>query len=181
MAADGRVEFDITANTSQVQQSLNQTTRMIEQSGRQWERAVNDSSDNIGDAMNRAFDINRIKDFAIKAGQSIAKFAADAIQSASALREVQNVVDVTFGPNANQIESWAKKARSQFGLTETQAKQFTSTLGAMAKSAGITGPEIVSMSTDLAGLAAECRTRDLGDAVEISVTVPKGEAKVSAS
>jgi len=33
----------------------------------------------------------------------------------------------------------------------------------------------------LAGLSAECRTRDLGDAIEISVTVPKGEAKVSAS
>ena len=155
MASDGRVEFDIVANTKQVQQSLNQTTQMIEQSGKKWERSVNESSENIGNALNRAFDINRIKDYAIKAGQAIAQFAGDAIQSASALREVQNVVDVTFGANANQIETWAKKARSQFGLTETQAKQFTSTLGAMAKSAGITGPEIVTMSTDLAGLAAD--------------------------
>ena len=155
MASDGRVEFDIVANTQQVQQSLNQTTQMIEQSGKKWERSVNESSENMGEALNRAFDINRIKDYAIKAGQAIAQFAGDAIQSVSALREVQNVVDVTFGANANEIETWAKKARSQFGLTETQAKQFTSTLGAMAKSAGITGPEIVGMSTDLAGLAAD--------------------------
>ena len=65
-------------------------------------------------------------------------------------------MDVTFGEQgAAAIESWAKKAGQQFGLTETQAKKFTSTLGAMMKSAGLTGDEIVNMSTDMAGLAAD--------------------------
>ena len=40
-------------------------------------------------------------------------------------------------------------------MTETQAKKFTSTLGAMMKSAGMSGDEIIGMSTDLAGLAAD--------------------------
>jgi hypothetical protein len=71
------------------------------------------------------------------------------------LEEVQNVVDVTFGQGASKIESWAKAAGSQFGLTETQAKRFTSTLGAMMKSAGLSGNKIVDMSTDLAGLTAD--------------------------
>ena len=80
----------------------------------------------------------------------------DAVQAASDLEEVQNVVDVTFGDaGAVKIEKWAKTAGDKFGLTETQAKKFSSTLGAMMKSAGMTGDEIVQMSTDLSGLAAD--------------------------
>lgn len=92
---------------------------------------------------------------AAKIGQALLNIGKDAIQAASDLQEVQNVVDVTFGSNANKIEAWAKKAGTQFGLTETQAKRFTSTLGAMMKSAGMSGDEITDMSTDLAGLAAD--------------------------
>ena len=89
-------------------------------------------------------------------GKKLLDFGKEAIQAASDLQEVQNVVDVTFGEQgAAAIESWAKKAGQQFGLTETQAKKFTSTLGAMMKSAGLTGDEIVNMSTDMAGLAAD--------------------------
>ena len=77
------------------------------------------------------------------AAAAIAKKILDigkaAVQAASDLEEVQNVVDVTFGEGASQIEAWAKRAGTQFGLTETQAKRFTSTMGAMMKSAGLAG------------------------------------------
>lgn len=93
---------------------------------------------------------------AAKIGQILLNIGKDAIQAASDLQEVQNVVDVTFGSTgAKKIEAWAKAAGDQFGLTETQAKRFTSTLGAMMKSSGLAGEEIVGMSTDLAGLAAD--------------------------
>jgi hypothetical protein len=85
----------------------------------------------------------------------LAKWGKAAIESASDLAEVQNVVDVTFGDGAGKIESWSKAAGKAFGLTETQAKKYTSTLGAMMKSQGIADNEIVQMSTDLSGLAAD--------------------------
>ena len=89
-------------------------------------------------------------------GKMLLNIGKDAIQAASDLQEVQNVVDVTFGnAGAKKIEAWAKAAGEQFGLTETQAKKFTSTLGAMMKSSGLAGDEIVDMSTDMAGLAAD--------------------------
>ena len=89
-------------------------------------------------------------------GKMLLNIGKDAIQAASDLQEVQNVVDVTFGDaGAKKIEAWAKSAGEQFGLTETQAKKFTSTLGAMMKSSGLAGDEIVEMSTDMAGLAAD--------------------------
>ena len=84
------------------------------------------------------------------------QFGAESIQLASDLEEVQNVVDVTFGTEGSKkIESWAKQASSQFGLTELQAKQYASTLGAMMKSNGMTSDEVLELSTDLAGLAAD--------------------------
>lgn len=82
-------------------------------------------------------------------------FGKKGIQLASDLEEVQNVVDVTFGEGAGQIEEFAKAASTSFGLTELQAKQFTGTVGAMVKSMGLTEQEALDMSTSLVGLTGD--------------------------
>lgn len=93
------------------------------------------------------------------AGQKVAQFALDfakeSISIASNIQEVQNVVDVTFGDAASRIETWADSARTQFGLTELQAKQYASTIGSMIKSMGIAEDQVYDMSTAMAGLAAD--------------------------
>ena len=96
-----------------------------------------------------------IADAAKSMGGAIADFAKEGIGLASDLEEVQNVVDVTFGQDSKTIDRWAKNASRQFGLTELQAKRYTSTLGAMMKSSGLTGDAITDMSVDMAGLAAD--------------------------
>lgn len=45
-----------------------------------------------------------------------------AIEFASNLAEVQNVVDVTFGESANEINEWSKTALKAYGLNELSAK-----------------------------------------------------------
>lgn len=100
---------------------------------------------------------------------AVTDFVKDSWQAASDLQEVQNVVDVTFGDDATVIENWSKRANTAFGLTELQAKKYTSTLGAMMKSSGLTGKAITSMSTDLAGLTADMASfynLDFDDAFE---------------
>lgn len=87
--------------------------------------------------------------------QAVKEFASEAIEAASSLNEVQNVVDVTFGDNASVIDNWAKSAKNSFGISETKAKQYTGTLGALMKSMGVADDAVVSMSTDLAGLAGD--------------------------
>lgn len=87
--------------------------------------------------------------------QKLAEGVKDGIQLASDLEEVQNVVDVTFGEGAGQIEEFAKAASTSFGLTELQAKQFTGTVGAMVKSMGLTEQEALDMSTSLVGLTGD--------------------------
>lgn len=77
------------------------------------------------------------------------------VNTASNLQEVQNVVDVTFGEGAGQVDAWAKAASKSYGLSELAAKQYTGTMGAMLKSMGLADGEVLKMSTSLTGLAAD--------------------------
>lgn len=90
--------------------------------------------------------------FAVK---SIIDFGKESIGLASDLSEVQNVVDVTFGSMAADINDWSKTALQSFGLSELSAKRYSSTLGAMMKSSGLAGIQMESMSKDLTGLAGD--------------------------
>ena len=182
--SDGRIEFEITADGKKAIQEVKQVTESITNEAKKWDSATDAAFDQVGQnaqeatkaieketkswgqsAEKAANDIegnfaNVAKNIAASLsaaaiGKAVLDFGKQAIDAASDLAEVQNVVDVTFGEGASKIESWSKAAGRQFGLTETQAKKFTSTLGAMMKSAGMSGNEIVEMSTDLAGLAAD--------------------------
>jgi phage-related protein len=90
--------------------------------------------------------------FAIK---KIIDFGKSAIELGSDLTEVQNVVDVTFPKMSKQIDTFAKNAALSFGLSETMAKKFTGTFGAMAKAFGFSEGAAYDMSTTLTGLAGD--------------------------
>lgn len=78
------------------------------------------------------------------------------VELASDLEEVQNVVDVTFGPEgAGKIDAFAKKALNSFGITELEAKKFNGTLGALMKGAGISGEALTTMSQNLTALSGD--------------------------
>lgn len=78
-----------------------------------------------------------------------------AITLASDLTEVQNVVDVTFGKGAAQINKFASTAIEKFGLSELQAKEYASTLGAIIKPSGIAGKGLTDMAQNLTGLIGD--------------------------
>lgn len=83
------------------------------------------------------------------------KFISSALEMASNLEEVQNVVDVTFGDMSASVNAFSKNAISQFGLSETIAKRYAGTFGAMSKSFGFTTEQAVKMSTELTGLVGD--------------------------
>ena len=90
--------------------------------------------------------------FAIK---KLVDFSKSCIELGSDLAEVQNVVDVTFPHMNQQINQFAQNAAKQFGLSETMAKRFTGTFGAMAKAFGFGEKAAYDMSTTLTGLAGD--------------------------
>lgn len=90
--------------------------------------------------------------FAVK---GLTSFAKDCIELGSDLTEVQNVVDVVFPTMSKKVNEFAQNAASTFGLSETMAKKFTGTFGAMANAFGFSEKESYKMSTALTGLAGD--------------------------
>ena len=90
--------------------------------------------------------------FAVK---GLTSFAKDCIELGSNLTEVQNVVDVVFPTMNKKVNEFAQNAASTFGLSETMAKKFTGTFGAMANAFGFSEKESYKMSTALTGLAGD--------------------------
>ena len=97
-----------------------------------------------GMALAAAFSIKKVVDF----GKSCLELGSD-------LAEVQNVVDVTFPSITAQVDKFAQSAAKSFGLSETMAKQYTGTFGAMAKAFGFTEKQAYDMGTTLTGLAGD--------------------------
>lgn len=78
-----------------------------------------------------------------------------ALQTASDLAEVQNVVDVAFGKSADTVNKWAKNLIDSHGMSELSAKRFAGTLGAMTKSMGLTDKQALDMSMSLTELTGD--------------------------
>lgn len=153
--ADGKVVFQIDGDARGVKTTIKDVTNDIEKESKKWDDAVKDSTDK-----GEGFFKGMLKGIvAAISAAGIAKLILDwgkaAVSAASDLAEVQNVVDVTFGDSARQIQTWSEAAGKQYGLTETQAKRYASTIGAMLKSQGTAQKDIVEMSESLAGLAAD--------------------------
>lgn len=90
--------------------------------------------------------------FAVK---KLIDFGKGCLELGSDLAEVQNVVDVTFPQMSSKVDEFAKSAAASFGLSETMAKQYTGTFGAMAKAFGFTEQQAYDMGTSLTGLAGD--------------------------
>ncbi len=111
-----------------------------------------------GESLKQMFSVTggiQLTQYLNKAKDLLVGFAKDSLTLASDLQEVQNVVDVTFGDGANEINAWSKAAKNAFGLSEIKAKQYNGTIGAMLKSMGLADDQIIEMSTSLVGLTGD--------------------------
>lgn len=91
----------------------------------------------------------------VAGGAAMTGLGIKAISLASDLDEVQNVVDVTFGDNAEIINQWAKEAAESFGMSELAYKKYSGSLGAMLKSMGLTSEQVKNMSGNMVDLAGD--------------------------
>lgn len=136
MAADGSVIIDTRMDTSGVQNGVS----AIRQSFNGLDSAVK----KIGVLIGGAFAIGEL-----------AQFGKECLELGSDLSEVQNVVDVTFTTMSEKVNEFAKNAITSAGLSETMAKQYTGTFGAMAKAFGFSEEQAYNMSTQLTQLTGD--------------------------
>lgn len=88
-------------------------------------------------------------------GTGLSKLGKDAINMASSLQEVQNVVDVAFGSMAWKAEQFSKSALEAFGMSELSAKKTASIYMAMASGMGLGAEKASDMAITMAGLTGD--------------------------
>lgn len=136
MAADGSIIIDTRINSNGMRRGVNE----IESSMTRLGGAIK----KIGVLIAGAFAVKGLVDF----GKECLRLGSD-------LEEVQNVVDVTFPHMTDRVNEFARSAADAFGLSETMAKKYVGTFGAMAKSFGYSEEAAYEMATALAGLTGD--------------------------
>ena len=87
--------------------------------------------------------------------KAVIDFGKEAINLASNLQDVQNIIDTAFPNEAESINEWAKNVINAFGMSEVEAKQFNITMANVLKSMGFSSSEAVNMSQGIVGLAGD--------------------------
>ena len=136
MAADGSVIIDTRMDTSGVQNGVS---------------AIKKSFNGLGSVVKKV----GLLIGGVFAAKKIVEFGKECLDLGSDLAEVQNVVDVTFTTLSDKVNDFAKAAMASAGLSETMAKQYVGTFGAMAKSFGFTEQQAYDMSTQLTQLTGD--------------------------
>jgi len=77
------------------------------------------------------------------------------VQSASDLNESISKSNVIFGSSAKAIQGWAATADQALGLSQVAALEAAGNFAILGQSAGLTGVELNTFSTDLTALAAD--------------------------
>lgn len=136
MAADGSVIIDTRMDTTGVQNGVS---------------AIKQSFNGLGSAVKR---IGLLIGGAFAVGKLV-QFGKECVELGSDLAEVQNVVDVTFTTMSDKANEFAKNAMTSAGLSETMAKRYVGTFGAMSKSFDFSEAQAYDMSTALTQLTGD--------------------------
>lgn len=100
-----------------------------------------------------------------------------AIGISSDLKEVQNVVDTTFGSMTNKVEEFASSAVENFGISELSAKKFASRFQAMGVAMAIPAKQIEEAQKKLNSINPELASRGYSDTAnsiaDMSINVTK--------
>lgn len=148
----------ITAETSKLEKGLKKTTsslNSVQKVAKKVSSSVSNSFKTLNKNVNNTFkSITKAISFAaVIAG--LFKLGKTALDTASDLAEVQNVVNVTFGSAAAEINKFSKSAIKSFGLSELSAKRYASTFMAMSNGMGIATDSGKTMSIELTKLVGD--------------------------
>lgn len=82
-------------------------------------------------------------------------FGKEAVSTASAMTEVQNVVDTAFKDMSYKMEQFAETSIEAYGMSKLTAKQTGSTFMAMASGMGLASENASNMAINLTGLTGD--------------------------
>lgn len=136
MAYDGSLTFDTAIDTAGFNKG---TTSLSKQAN-----GLKGTFSKLGKVIGTAFAVTQL-----------VKFGKQAVELASDIQEVQNVVDTAFGDMKYKMEAFAETAIEVYGISKLTAKQTGSTFMAMASGMGLMNETASDMALQLTALSAD--------------------------
>lgn len=136
MAYDGSLTFDTAIDTA----GFNNGTSSISKQANGLKKVFS----SLGKTMIAVFSVTQL-----------VKFGKQAVELASDLQEVQNVVDTAFGDMKYKMEAFAESAIEVYGISKLTAKQTGSTFMAMAKGMNLAEESASNIALQLTALSAD--------------------------
>ena len=147
----GQIGLDLVVNQNRFQSQMRGIQNVARRAGDSLKNQIQPQLEGISSMAKKA----GVAFAAAFGAKKIIDFGKQCLELGSDLAEVQNVVDVTFPNMSAKVDEFAKSAAQNFGLSETMAKQYTGTFGAMAKAFGFTEQQAYDMGSSLTGLAGD--------------------------
>lgn len=136
MAYDGSLTFDTKIDASGFNEG---TSSLSKQAG-----GLKNVLSSLGKTVAKVFAVTQL-----------IKFGKEAVNLASDIQEVQNVVDTAFGDMKYKMEAFAESAIEMYGISKLTAKETGSTFMAMAKGLGLAEESASNISLQLTALSAD--------------------------
>lgn len=133
---DGRLNFDTKIDTKGFSKDANSLGKQLD--------SLKSTVTKLGAAIGVAFSVKALVDF-----------GKQAVDIASDMQEVQNVVDTAFDDMSYKMEEFADKAIESYGISKLTAKQTGSTFAAMASGMQLPLDAATDMAVTLTGLSAD--------------------------
>ena len=176
MAADGSIVIEVNADPSKAEKAIDGIGKSLNEGVTKKAEKAADAVEGLDDGFKKAkagaksatesikddldgVDLS-LRELASAVGvafslDAIAGFGAAAIETASDLQEVQNVVDTAFGDMAWKVEEFAASSIESFGMSEFAAKQTAGQFMSMSTALGLSQQEAADMALSVTGLTGD--------------------------
>lgn len=176
MAADGSIVIEVNVDSSKAEKAIDSIDKSLEEGVTQKAEKAADAVEGLDAGFKKAKAGAKSSTESIKADldgvdlslrelasavgvafslDAISGFGAAAIETASDLQEVQNVVDTAFGDMAWKVEEFAASSIESFGMSEFAAKQTAGQFMSMSTALGLSQQEAADMALSVTGLAGD--------------------------
>ena len=149
--------------------SQKQTKKCTDSMSKQMTDTFSGAAKKIGATLGAAFGIKKL-----------VSFTKSCLDLGSDLAEVQNVVDTSFASMSASVDKFAKDAMKNLGMSETVAKKYMGTIGAMNNAFGFTEKQSYDMAkavTELTGDVASFYNLDSDTAFTKLKSIWTGETE----
>lgn len=176
-ASGGTVGDDLADEFRQATQAADKLSRKLGEVNRDVKRVSNESTSaaaKVSRAWQKAANVFSNDLVAGLSAASLVYFGKQAINTFSEVEDASSALSATFGASGDSLIKWAQASGDALNLSQMEALKAAQTFAVFGQSAGLTGQELESFTTDLVARAADMASFYGGSTADALAAISSG-------